>query len=126
MLLNSKDSKWAFRKAAGKHLPADFANRPKLGFPVPIKTWLREDDYCDVVRDLFKEDWVSDIFDQDKILKILQDNFDGKTDARRQIWTIYTFLVWYKLFFIDFDGTVKKYGHVQPEVKALMDSGKLV
>ncbi len=126
MLLNSKDSKWAFRKAAGKHLPADFANRPKLGFPVPIKTWLREDDYCDVVRDLFKEDWVSDIFNQDKILKILQDNFDGKTDARRQIWTIYTFLVWYKLFFIDFDGTVKKYGHVQPEVKALMDSGKLV
>ena len=30
-----------------------------------------------------------------------QDNFEGKTDDRRKIWTIYTFLVWYKLYFID-------------------------
>ena len=40
-------------------------------------------------------------FDQDKILKMAEDNFQGKTDDRRKIWTVYTFLVWYKLYFID-------------------------
>ncbi|WP_407894599.1 asparagine synthase (glutamine-hydrolyzing) [Lacticaseibacillus sp. N501-2] len=126
MLLNPNGSKWVFRKAAEKHLPSDFANRPKLGFPVPVKTWLREAKYCDRVRALFEEDWVADLFDQPKILQLLQDNFDEKTDGRRQIWVLYTFLLWYKMYFIDWEGTVKKYGHVQPDVAKLMASGKLV
>ncbi|WP_270333552.1 asparagine synthase (glutamine-hydrolyzing) [Ligilactobacillus acidipiscis] len=126
MLLNKNGSKQAFRKAALRHLPEDFAKRPKLGFPVPVKDWLEEEEYCDQVRDLFEESWVNEIFNQRQILRLLQDNYEGKINGRRQIWTIYTFLVWYKLFFIDFDNTVKKYGHVQPEVQALMDSGKLV
>lgn len=126
MLLNENGSKQAFRKAALKHLPEDFAKRPKLGFPVPVKAWLEEEEYCDQVRDLFEQSWVNEIFNQRQILRLLQDNYDGKINGRRQIWTIYTFLVWYKLFFIDFDKTVEKYGHVQPEVKALMDNGKLV
>lgn len=126
MLLNPNGSKWVFRKAAEKHLPADFANRPKLGFPVPVKTWLREAKYCDRVRALFEEDWVADLFDQKKILQLLQDNFDEKIDGRRQIWVLYTFLLWYKMYFIDWEGTVKKYGHVQPDVAKLMASGKLV
>ncbi|MFD1430845.1 asparagine synthase (glutamine-hydrolyzing) [Lacticaseibacillus mingshuiensis] len=126
MLLNTKDTKYAFRKAAGKHLPADWANRPKLGFPVPVKTWLREADYCDQVRALFEEDWVADLFDQKQLVQLLQDNFDEKVDARRQIWTVYTFLTWYKLYFIDWANTLAKYEHVQPDVKALMDSGKLI
>ncbi|HJE96028.1 MAG TPA: asparagine synthase C-terminal domain-containing protein, partial [Ligilactobacillus acidipiscis] len=126
MLLNKNGSKQAFRKAALRHLPEDFAKRPKLGFPVPVKDWLEEEEYCDQVRDLFEESWVNEIFNQRQILRLLQDNYEGKINGRRKIWTIYTFLVWYKLFFIDFDNTVKKYGHVQPEVQALMDSGKLV
>lgn len=125
-LFNEHGSKWTFRKAAEKHLPADFANRPKLGFPVPVKTWLREAQYVATVRGLFAEDWVSDFFDQKAIIEMLEANFAGKIDARRRIWTIYTFLTWYKLFFVDYEGTVAKYEHVQPEVKALMDSGKLV
>lgn len=126
MLLNKDGSKQAFRKAALKHLPEDFAKRPKLGFPVPVKAWLEEPEYCDQVRALFEESWVNEIFNQRQILKLLQDNFDGKINGRRQVWTIYTFLVWYKLYFIDFENTVQKYAHVQPEVQALMDSGKLV
>ncbi|KRK70989.1 asparagine synthase (glutamine-hydrolyzing) [Lacticaseibacillus nasuensis] len=126
MLLNSKGSKWAFRQAAEKHLPSDFAKRPKLGFPVPVKTWLHEEQYVSVVRALFSEDWVSEFFDQPKLLQLLKDNQEDKVDGRRQVWTVYTFLVWYKMFFRQFDDTVAQYGHVQPEVQALMDSGKLV
>lgn len=125
LLLNSHDTKDIFRKAAARHLPSDWATRPKLGFPVPIKTWLREEKYYNNVKALFSEDWVSEFFDQDQIIQLLTDNFEGKIDGRRQVWTIFTFLTWYKLYFVDYENTVKNYAHVQPEVQALMDSGKL-
>ncbi|UQS83181.1 asparagine synthase (glutamine-hydrolyzing) [Bombilactobacillus thymidiniphilus] len=126
MLLNNHDTKFAFRKAAHRHLPEDWANRPKLGFPVPITSWLREEKYYQQVHDLFSEDWVADIFDQAKIIAILDDNYQKNIDARRQIWNIYTFLTWYKLYFIDFDETVEKYCHVQPDVQKFIANGTLV
>lgn len=47
-----------------------------------------------------------------------------QTDARFGLFIL--FLVWYKLFFVDYENTVKKYNHVQPEVASLLASGKLV
>ena len=125
-LVNKHDTKYALRKASENVLPEEWAKRPKLGFPTPIKQWLKEPRFYKQVRALFTEDFVNEIFDQKKIVKLLDDNYHGDGSARRQIWTIYTFLVWYKLFFIDYDETVKKYQHVQPEVAALIEQGKLV
>ncbi len=125
-LVNRHDTKYALRKASEKVLPEEWAQRPKLGFPTPIKQWLKEPRFYKQVRALFTEDFVDDIFDQKKIVKLLDDNYKGDGSARRQIWAIYTFLVWYKLFFVDYDETVKKYQHVQPEVAELIESGRLV
>ena len=66
-------------------------NREKLGFPVPIKDWLREEKFYQIVRDVFTQDFVKEFFDQEKIVKLLDDNFAGTADGRRKIWTIYTF-----------------------------------
>ena len=108
-------------------VPTDaWAKRPKLGFPTPIKQWLKEERFYKQVRELFSESFVSDIFEQDRILKLLDDNYKGDGSHRRQIWVIYTFLVWYKLFFVDYENTVKKYQHVQPEVADLIAQGKLL
>jgi asparagine synthase (glutamine-hydrolysing) len=125
-LVNKHDTKYALRKASENVLPEAWAKRPKLGFPTPIKQWLKEPRFYKQVRKLFTEDFVNEIFDQKKIVKLLDDNYHGDGSARRQIWTIYTFLVWYKLFFIDYDETVAKYQRVQPEVAALIEQGKLV
>ena len=88
--------------------------------------WLKEPRFYKQVRSLFEEEFVNDIFDQKKIIKILDDNYEGDGSHRRQIWAIYTFLVWYKLFFVDYENTVKKYQHVQPEVANLIKQGKLL
>ena len=100
-LFNYKGTKWAFRMAANRHLPEEWATRPKLGFPTPVREWLHEKKYYEVVRKMFEQDFVKEFFDQDKLLKLADDNFTGKIDGRRKIWTVYTFLVWYKLYFID-------------------------
>ena len=100
-LFNDKGTKWAFRMAANRHLPEEWATRPKLGFPTPVREWLREEKYYKEVRNLFAQDFVKEFFDQDKLLQLADDNFAGRVDGRRKIWTVYTFLVWYKLYFID-------------------------
>lgn len=100
-LLNAENTKYAFRKAANRHLPDEWADREKLGFPVPIKDWLRTDKFYKQVRELFSQEFVSEFFDQEKIIQLLDDNFNEKNDERRKIWTIFTFLTWYKIFFID-------------------------
>lgn len=100
-LFNDKGTKWAFRMAANRHLPEEWATRPKLGFPTPVREWLREEKYYKEVRNLFAQDFVKEFFNQDKLLQLADDNFAGKVDGRRKIWTVYTFLVWYKLYFID-------------------------
>ncbi|PEG81601.1 MULTISPECIES: asparagine synthase (glutamine-hydrolyzing) [unclassified Lactobacillus] len=125
-LVNRHDTKYALRKASEKVLPDEWAKRPKLGFPTPIKQWLKEPRFYKQVRSLFEEEFVNDIFDQKKIIKLLDDNYEGDGSHRRQIWAIYTFLVWYKLFFVDYENTVKKYQHVQPEVAKLISQGKLL
>ncbi|GFZ27694.1 asparagine synthase (glutamine-hydrolyzing) [Lactobacillus corticis] len=125
-LVNEHDTKYALRKASERVLPDEWAKRPKLGFPTPIKQWLQEPRFYKQVRELFSENFVNDIFDQEKIIRLLDENYQGDGSHRRQIWTIYTFLVWYKLYFIDFEGTLKKYERVQPEVADLIEQGKLV
>lgn len=115
-LFNHHGTKWAFRMAANRHLPEEWATRPKMGFPVPVRAWLREKKYYDEVRALFSQDFVKEFFDQDKILQLLDDNYSGKVDGRRKIWTIYTFLVWYKQYFID--------NYIPEEVMELNEVGK--
>ncbi|PLS28605.1 asparagine synthase (glutamine-hydrolyzing) [Bifidobacterium parmae] len=99
-LINDENTKYAFRQAAGRHLPEEWKSREKLGFPVPIKKWLREEKYYKLVRSVFERDYVNEFFDQDALLKMLDDNYAGRTDDRRRIWTVYTFLTWYDVYFV--------------------------
>ncbi|HIZ54451.1 MAG TPA: asparagine synthase (glutamine-hydrolyzing) [Candidatus Enterococcus avicola] len=100
-LINQNNTKDVFRQASNRHLPEAWANREKLGFPVPIKAWLREDLGYKQVKALFEADFVTEFFDQAKILQLVEDHHDGKADLQRKIWAIYSFLTWYKVYFID-------------------------
>ncbi|WP_055426514.1 asparagine synthase (glutamine-hydrolyzing) [Bifidobacterium aesculapii] len=99
-LINWRNSKYAFREAAARHLPEAWYNREKMGFPVPIKEWLRQEPYYRLVRELFSRDFVSEFFDQPTLLKMLDDNYAGRNNARRKIWTVYSFLTWYDIYFV--------------------------
>lgn len=96
---NKKATKFAFRVAAKRHLPEATANKKKLGFPVPIRVWLKEDKYFNQVKDLFEKDFAEEFFDTKLIVKLLEDHRAGKADNSRKIWTIYVFLVWYDVYF---------------------------
>ena len=98
---DASTTKIALRKAAEKRLPKVTAERDKLGFPIPIRVWLREEKYYNIVKEAFTSDIGQKFFHTDIILALLDLHKSGKADTSRKIWTIYTFIVWYKQFFDD-------------------------
>ena len=97
--VNSQNTKYALRKAAMKHLPEATAQKKKLGFPVPIRVWLREDKYYNLVKQSFTSKTAQQFFHTDFLVKLLDEHRSGKCDNIRKIWTIFCFLVWYDIYF---------------------------
>jgi len=96
--IDGNDTKAVLRTAANKTLPDEWAHRPKKGFPVPIRTWLREDKYYNIVKKAFTSAVAEEYFDTDALMKLLDDHKTGKANNQRKIWTVYTFLVWHDQF----------------------------
>jgi asparagine synthase (glutamine-hydrolyzing) len=105
--INGINSKYVLRKAAEKTIPKEWANRIKVGFPVPIRYWLKEQKYYDIVKSHFTSDYAKEFFNQAKLMKLLDDHYNDITNNGRKIWTVFTFLVWYKRFFIDINQEAK-------------------
>ena len=99
--IQGTDTKIVMRHAANKTLPDEWANRPKKGFPVPIRYWLREEKYYNIVKEYFTSDYAAVFFKPDALMKLLDDHFHERANNQRKIWTVFTFLVWYKRFFVD-------------------------
>ena len=99
--VTKENTKYAMRRAAHRYLPDMVAEKKKLGFPVPIRIWLKEDKYYNIVKDAFTSEVASRYFKTDEIVKLLDDHKNGKNDNSRKIWAIYMFLVWYKRYFED-------------------------
>ena len=97
--VNRVSTKYAFRLAAKDRLPEMVANKKKLGFPVPIRIWLKEDKYYNIVKKAFTSKTAEKYFNIDKIVGFLDRHKNGKGDFSRKIWTIYMFLVWHKEYF---------------------------
>lgn len=97
--VNNENTKFALRNAALKHLPKFTAEKKKLGFPVPIRVWLREEKYYNIVKNMFISEASSEFFNTDILLDYLDEHFLGKVDNSRKIWTIFAFLVWYNVYF---------------------------
>ncbi len=97
--VNKHNTKYAMRKAAQRHMPTETAEKEKLGFPVPTRVWLRDEKYYKVVKDMFQSDVSKKFFKPEQLIAWLDEHFSGKEDNSRKVWTIYVFLVWYKIYF---------------------------
>ena len=97
--VNKHNTKYAMRKAAQRHMPEETAEKEKLGFPVPTRVWLRDEKYYNVVKDMFQSDISKKFFKPEQLIAWLDEHYSGKEDNSRKVWTIYVFLVWYKIYF---------------------------
>ena len=96
----NETTKIALRSAAIKQLPERTANKKKLGFPVPLNDWLREDKYYNKVKAAFQSDIAEKFFVTSELMKLLDDHKSGKALNMQKIWSFYTFILWYEQFFV--------------------------
>ena len=93
-------TKVALRDAAKRDIPNESYKKKKLGFPVPIRDWIKEDDFYNEIKDTFNLEIVDELFDRETIIKLLDDHKNGVRDNYRKVWAIYSFLKWYKVYFM--------------------------
>ena len=108
--VHAPKTKVALRGAAQRVIRSKTAKKKKLGFPIPIRVWLREDKYYSIVKKMFLSDDAKRFFNTKLLVKMLDDhkncrNKNEKTDNSRKIWAVYIFLVWYQRFFGEQSGT---------------------
>ena len=97
---NGEQTKLTLREAAERAIPKDWAQKEKLGFPVPMVNWLRQDRYYNEIKEWFTGDIASKFFNTDELVRVLDEHKAG-ADRSRKIWIVYMFLMWYKIYFVD-------------------------
>jgi asparagine synthase (glutamine-hydrolysing) len=95
--LADNTTKYALRRAITDIVPAHVLNRAKLGFPVPIRHWLKDSMY-DWARAIITESQADAFIDRAAALKLLESHRAGPHDYSRKIWTLLVFLIWHGIF----------------------------
>ena len=87
--IDAPRTKIALRAAADREIRSYTAEKKKLGFPIPIRVWLKEDQYYNRVRAMFETKEAEQFFDTAYLKKLLEEHRAGKFDNSRKIWTVY-------------------------------------
>ena len=99
--VTKENTKVALRDAAKEVIPNESYKKKKLGFPVPIREWMKEEDLYNKVMDALDTDIANELFNTKELKKMMRDHKNGKKDNYRKVWTIYAFIVWYQVFFLE-------------------------
>ncbi len=95
MKVRSHTTKWILREILSKYVPNNLFNRPKMGFGVPLDSWLRGP----------LRDWAQHLLDKTRIeqqgflksepiLKKWHEHLSGKKNWQYQLWTVLMFQAW--------------------------------
>jgi asparagine synthase (glutamine-hydrolysing) len=95
--LTRETTKYALRRAIEEIVPEHVINRPKLGFPVPTRPWLKDVMY-DWAYQHISEAGTDHLIDTKAALELLAAHRDGQIDYSRKIWTLLVFIIWHGIF----------------------------
>ena len=90
-------TKFALREAMKRIVPDHVLHRRKLGFPVPIRVWLKDELY-DWAKTLITTSQTDHLFNKHYLLTLLEDHRVGKLDCSRKLWTVLTFMIWHQIY----------------------------
>jgi len=90
-------TKLALRQALRDIVPPHVVDRRKLGFPVPIRLWLKDAMY-DWARDIIESSETGHLMDKSYVLSVLDAHRAGPRDLSRKLWTLLVFMIWHGVF----------------------------
>jgi asparagine synthase (glutamine-hydrolysing) len=89
-------TKYALREAMKGIVPDSVLYRRKLGFPVPIRHWLKSEMY-DWAKQLIHASDTDQYIKKDVVLDLLEGHRAGRGDYSRKIWTVLMFMLWHQI-----------------------------
>ncbi len=102
--LRGGEGKWLFKNAMQPYLPNELLYRPKMGFGVPLASWLRGP-LSERVRAAVLGDGLADtgLFDSGTLRQLLEQHQSGRRDHSAPLWSL-----------LMFDAFVRQGGAQQP------------
>lgn len=97
-------TKYILRHAFRDIVNEETVMRPKLGYPVPIRVWLRNELY-DWAKNIILSPYADEYINKAEALGLLDAHRAGKGDYYKQLWVIITFITWYRIYVQDADKT---------------------
>lgn len=91
-------TKFALRRALEPVIPPHVLNRPKLGFPVPIRHWLRAGELLEWAYATVGASQAGELIDLDAVRAMLDEHRTGVSDHSRRLWTVLIFMLWHAIF----------------------------
>lgn len=96
--LSHHTTKYILREAFRDMVDEATVLRPKLGYPVPVRKWLRGEELYPFAREIFENSTADAFVSRDYCLRLLDEHRDGKADHYRRLWTLMVFVTWYRLY----------------------------
>jgi asparagine synthase (glutamine-hydrolysing) len=91
-------TKYALRRALEPIVPPHVLNRAKLGFPVPIRHWLRSGELMDWAYGMIDASQAGRFVDTAAVRAMLDEHRAGESDHSRRLWTVLIFMLWHAIF----------------------------
>lgn len=93
------EGKWVLKKAMERDLPRDVIYRPKTGFGVPLRRWLRHE-LRDTVADLLSARSLAGrgLFDPEAVARLQAADAAGRIDAAYPLLALCTIELWCRVF----------------------------
>lgn len=93
MKVRDNKSKWILRQVLAQYVPDNLIDRPKMGFSVPIASWLRNE-LKEWAGDLIHSLKTNEHLNYKPIIKVWDEHQKEIKDHSHQLWTVLMFLSW--------------------------------
>lgn len=89
--------KYILKEIVYQYLPKELMHRPKMGFAVPVASWLSKD-LMDLVSTYLQPATLQTqgIFNVQSIITLQKEFFSGKKEHAQKLWFLLMFQMWYK------------------------------
>ena len=91
--IKQNKTKWLLRQVLAKYVPPNLTERPKMGFGIPLDSWLRGS-LKDWAGDLLHSDSLKDYFEPALIRKAWDQHQTGHYNFQSSLWVILMFQAW--------------------------------
>lgn len=88
--------KYILKKIVHKYIPKEMMERPKMGFGIPIESWMGNELKELVQEYLSEKNLDHGLFNVEEVKKLVSDFFNGRTEKHLKIWYLLMFQMWYK------------------------------